>query len=217
MNPMVMVALDHDQFCLAELLARTGHNIGFKLNLDLVLDLGIRNSSRFKDFGRPVFVDLKMWNGQRTMTKIIGQLCEYGFDYTNVHILAGPEIKREFNDSIKLLGVALLTHYDMYYGQTYFGQPTDWQVTKLVNIGNDLPLDGIICHPAWARRVIKMSVCPGIRPLWYKDNRHRDSVTPAQAVASGVDILVIGSPITNHESPLEALDLIFEEIRKVGE
>ena len=216
-DPMVMVALDEDPFHYAEILAKTGHNIGFKLNLDYLLKVGIKTAGRLKDFGRPLFADVKMWNGLRTMIDIMEQLWDAGFTYTNVHILAGSsQIPRmNFTCPFKLLGVALLTHYDEDYGHQFFDQCTSHQITKLITIGNSMTLEGIICGPAHISLVGKgkLAVCPGIRPTWYEDKRHINSFTPAQAVQAGVDIMVIGSPITKAPKPLEALDRIFEEIK----
>lgn len=217
-DPMVMVALDKDLFHYAEVLAKSSHNIGFKLNLDYLLKVGIKQAGRLKDFGRPLFADVKMWNGLRTMMGVMEQLWDAGFSYTNVHILAGSsQIPRmNFTCPFKLLGIALLTHYDEDYGYQFFDQDTSHQITKLINIGNFMALDGIICGPGHVSLVgkNKLRVCPGIRPTWYEDKRHAQSFTPAQAVQAGVDIMVIGSPITKSLEPLQALERIFEEIKQ---
>ena len=216
--PMVMVALDHDQYRLAALLStRTEHNIGFKVNLDFLLQEGISYvGRRLKDHGRPLFADVKMWNGRRTMMSIMEQLAEAGFDYANVHILAGPEIpQKNYGFPFKLLGVALLTHYDEHYGHEYFVRSTTGQIIKLIDRANAMPaLDGVIAGAKFLPNVWegKLRVCPGVRPSWYSDARHAAPVTPAEAVKLGADILVIGSPITKADDPLTAIDRIFREM-----
>jgi orotidine-5'-phosphate decarboxylase len=212
-----MVALDHDQFRMAKLLARSGHNIGFKVNLDFLLEWGpVVVGRRLKEYGRPLFADVKMWNGRRTMMAVMELLAEAGFDYANVHILAGPETpQKNYGFPFKLLGVALLTHYDEHYGHEYFDRSTTSQIIKLINRANAMPaLDGVIAGARFLPNVWegKLRVCPGVRPSWYGDDRHSNPITPAEAIKFGADILVIGSPITKSDNPVIALDRIFEEI-----
>lgn len=216
-GPMVMVALDQDQLALARLLYKSKYNIGFKLNLDYLLNIGIKNAgTMFKYFGRPLFADVKMWNGKRTMLSVLEQLYNARFDYANTHILAATEIPRKNHghEGLKLLGVALLTHYDCHYGQEYFGKSTGQVITALISRAQTLGLDGVIAKAGYlylaGQDMIK--VAPGIRPSWYKDERHPNPITPTMAVKMKTDILVIGSPITKADDPVAALDRIFEEM-----
>jgi len=57
-------------------------------------------------------------------------------------------------------------------------------------------------------------VVPGVRPDWYKDNRHEEEVTPKDAVENGADILVVGSPIMKSGAPASALEKILLEMSK---
>jgi len=222
MKPMIMIALDNDPFYFVEILGRSLTNIGFKINLDYILKVGIKQASRLKDFGKPLFADLKMWNGKRTMMSILEQLGDAGFEYANVHILAGPEIPKmnfvykQRNDSLKLLGVALLTHYNENYGIEFFDRDTSIEIVDLIEKGNKMPLDGIVAGANYMPYVSneKIKVTPGIRPSWYEDKRHSNAVTPKKALDLGSDILVIGSPITKNKNPLEALNKIWEEINE---
>ena len=55
-------------------------------------------------------------------------------------------------------------------------------------------------------------VTPGIRPAWSASGDQKRVTTPAEALASGADHLVIGRPITQAEDPAAALRRICDEI-----
>lgn len=217
-KPIVMVALDDPTpFHLAEKLAGTAHNIGFKINLDFIAKVGIKQvAAIMKDFGRPLFGDVKLWNGARTMQVILDEMEDSGYDYANVHLMAGPEIKKlKARQTLKLLGVALLTHYGEDYGKQWMAfQDTRSAIVRMSYLIDELSLDGIItradCLGLFSDNLIKVS--PGIRPVWYQDNRQHNPLTPVQAIGQGADILVVGSPITKANDPMAALDMIFREI-----
>jgi orotidine-5'-phosphate decarboxylase len=55
-------------------------------------------------------------------------------------------------------------------------------------------------------------VTPGIRPDWASTDDQQRIVTPQQALADGASYLVIGRPITQHEDPAQALEMITASI-----
>jgi orotidine-5'-phosphate decarboxylase len=55
-------------------------------------------------------------------------------------------------------------------------------------------------------------VSPGIRPLWASSDDHKRSCTPAEAIRWGADFIVVGRPIRQASSPLEAAQRIVDEI-----
>ena len=55
-------------------------------------------------------------------------------------------------------------------------------------------------------------VTPGIRPSWSASGDQKRVTTPAEAIASGADHLVIGRPVTQAPDPAEALARICAEI-----
>jgi orotidine-5'-phosphate decarboxylase len=79
-------------------------------------------------------------------------------------------------------------------------------------------LDGVVCS-AQEAPVLRASVgdaallvTPGIRPEWAAKDDQQRIVTPQQAIADGASYLVIGRPITRHESPMQALEMISASI-----
>jgi orotidine-5'-phosphate decarboxylase len=55
-------------------------------------------------------------------------------------------------------------------------------------------------------------VTPGIRPDWASADDQQRIVTPQQAISNGASYLVIGRPITRHENPAQALEMISASI-----
>jgi orotidine-5'-phosphate decarboxylase len=83
-------------------------------------------------------------------------------------------------------------------------------------------LDGAVCSPqevAQLRQTCKddfLLVCPGVRPTWADKGDQKRSLTPAQAIASGADYLVIGRPITAADDPQSAWERTCEELITVS-
>src|SRR3989338_1640331 len=96
-KPFLFVGLDYEDLneaaSFAEELTQVDRpNFGFKLNLDFILNtalLGDRQPfERVLRLERPIFADLKMWNGKRTMVAVVEGLTKVGIDYFNVYSLA---------------------------------------------------------------------------------------------------------------------------------
>ncbi|MEK7559708.1 MAG: orotidine 5'-phosphate decarboxylase / HUMPS family protein [Patescibacteria group bacterium] len=195
-------------------------NFGFKINLDYVLKAGLESAIlTAQSFHKQVFLDLKIFNGSRTMADIAAELAELEVDYFNVHALADKEIvkvKKAIEGSkTKLLGVTVLTHFDDEYCQLYFKNSLKNTAALLASRAIELGCDGVII-PGTVLDVISnfktIKVVPGVRPHWYKDSRHSQAITPKEAQKKGADIIVCGSPIMNSFCPVETAKKILEEI-----
>ena len=226
MNPFVFVALDglvKDEartLSITEELKSVRGNFGFKINLDYVLRKGLMNAFlNIQRFGRPVFVDLKMWNGTRTMASMVRELVALKVDYLNVYALADellPEITKITKDSgTKILGLTVLTHFNESYCKKHFRRSLAETVRHLSLTAVESGCHGIIL-PGTALHVVSdlntLKVVPGVRPDWYSDTRHEEEITPREAVENGADILVCGSPIMKVSNPVGALEKILSEI-----
>jgi orotidine-5'-phosphate decarboxylase len=51
-----------------------------------------------------------------------------------------------------------------------------------------------------------------VRPAWAAADDQRRVATPAEAVAAGADILVVGRPITGASSPRRAARRVLDEL-----
>ncbi len=92
------------------------------------------------------------------------------------------------------------------------------QVMRLAGLARDTGLDGVVCsarEAAILRRQFGDDFClvtPGIRPAGSSADDQARVVTPAAAIASGSNYLVIGRPITRAEDPAAALAAVESEL-----
>lgn len=92
------------------------------------------------------------------------------------------------------------------------------QVLRLAQLAESSGMDGVVCSPqeiTLLRKKISAEfklVTPGIRPAGSASGDQKRIMTPAQAISSGSDWLVIGRPITAAEDPLAALQSINQEL-----
>lgn len=139
----------------------------------------------------------------------------------------------ESGGGTRLLAVTVLTSLDHEQMQaTGLDATPAEQVARLATLAVEAGLDGVVCSPHEVdliRQITKspfLTVTPGIRPD--KDGEvpvsqitshggspddQRRTLTPYDAIVGGSDFLVIGRPITQADSPLEALHAINAEVQ----
>lgn len=237
--PLLFVALDLEDHRARRALARRLHaevpgpGYGFKVNLDAACRLAPGRPALYEqleelaELGRPLFLDLKMWNGGRTMEAIAEGLAEHPelrVEVVDVYPHAGPTFVRRVaaaleGSATKLFGLTVLTHYDDAYCRELYGKGLDATVRFLAARNLEAGCRGVILPATQLEAVAGLgceALCPGIRPSW---DRHPEAnaqvqvATPAAAVKGGARYLVMGSPITKAEAPGEALQRVLWEIK----
>ncbi len=229
-SPLLLVALDGLADNKEKTMGTAAHlsdditgNFGFKVNLDFLLDaeIGLRELlAPIQQFGRPLFADIKMWNGKRTMASVIETLVALNIDYVNVYALADGQIsdtiRRITNGTrTKVLGLTVLTHYDDAYCQKHFRRSLSETVRHFAEVAVAAGCHGIILPGTMLPNVADIhtiKLVPGIRPPDYRDKRHHQEVTARYATLCGADILVCGSPIMKNPDPAQALQQILRDI-----
>ncbi|MEO0769242.1 MAG: orotidine-5'-phosphate decarboxylase, partial [Cyanobacteria bacterium J06649_4] len=89
---------------------------------------------------------------------------------------------------------------------------------QMAQMAKESSLGGAVCSPHEAALLRQKCgndfclVCPGVRPTWAQKGDQQRAMTPAQALQSGADYLVIGRPITQATNPASAFDTICEEM-----
>ena len=79
-------------------------------------------------------------------------------------------------------------------------------------------IEGFVCSPAEVSRLRKelganaVLVTPGIRPSGPSGDDQKRIATPAQAIAEGSSLLVVGRPIRDADDPAAAARAIVGEI-----
>ncbi len=232
---LVYVALDYDSqdqnLDFARGLAQgvASSQYGFKINLDAVANFSPSALnpyyfvSRVRDLGKSVFVDMKMWNGGRTMENVAKGCANLGVSIVNMYPHAGGKfierVKKSLDGSdTKLFTLTVLTHYTDADTQRLYGCLLNEAVRKLAKIGFESGADGLIVpgNQIGDLRLSTMEILsPGIRPSWFEDRKANDqeqTVTPYEALSNGAKYIVVGSPVRNSSNPSEALERIIEEI-----
>lgn len=172
----------------------------------------------------PVFLDLKLHDIPNTVARAAEQIAELGVRLTTVHASGGPSMIESAARTLQgsgtqLLAVTVLTSLADDELAT-IGQPgAVEQVPRLALMASKAGADGIVCAPTdiaalrGSLPASTMLVTPGIRPAMATGDDQARTATPAQALAEGADLLVIGRPITRADDPAAAARAILDDIR----
>jgi orotidine-5'-phosphate decarboxylase len=91
-------------------------------------------------------------------------------------------------------------------------------VVKLAKLAQRAGVDGVVSSPQEVRLIREacgkdfLVVTPGVRPSFASADDQKRIMTPADAVKTGADYLVIGRPIAAAENPVKAAEAIVDEI-----
>ncbi len=176
-----------------------------------------------------VFLDLKLHDIPTTVARAASNCARLGVDLLNVHAGGGRAMMeaavagvREVDPSggAKVIAVTILTSLDSAaLGEMAFDHRSEALVLRWAELAQQCGLDGVVASAREAadiRRVCGpdfLIVTPGIRPSWAAGDDQRRVVTPANAVAAGSNILVVGRPITTADDPRAAAENILSEMK----
>lgn len=222
-NP-VFVALDTTDPTQAETLAEQvrEHVGGLKLGLEFFCANGPDGVRAMARFGLPVFLDLKLHDIPNTVAGAMRALHPIRPAIVTVHAAGGRAMmeaaKAAAPEGTKVVAVTVLTSLDdVDLEATGVGGGSAAQVERLARLTRRAGLDGIVCsgrevapaHQAWPEGFF---VVPGVRPADGEAGDQKRVITPAEAVASGASVLVVGRPITHAQEPGRAARLIAENL-----
>lgn len=225
--PAFWLAVDgHDDSKVMEKLAMIADvpgEFGIKINLDVVLRSPYIIRAVHSRIARPLFVDLKMWNGKRTMTEIVRMLADEGVAMANAyaladHLLEAPA-KVARDRGVVFLAVTILTHFTDQYCQTFFGKSMVDTVRMFAVTAIDRGCDGYILPGTCLDGVTDfpgLKFNPGIRPLWVLDrkaNAQEQLSTVQESFAKGAHFVSCGSPVFDADDPVDALIRILGEVQ----
>jgi orotidine-5'-phosphate decarboxylase len=173
--------------------------------------------------GFDVFLDLKFHDIPNTVAKAVTAAAEMGVWMVNVHASGGREMMVKAKQALEkhgdnaplLIAVTVLTSMseEDLFGLGITRTPAE-QVMLLAKLTKEAGLDGVVCSAQEAQSLksalgkdFKL-ITPGIRPAGTASDDQKRIMTPEQAMAVGVDYLVIGRPITQAENPQQVLQSI---------
>jgi orotidine-5'-phosphate decarboxylase len=219
----IIVALDLASAAEARrLVASLGDTADFyKVGLELYAAAGMDFVRELKRQGKRVFLDLKLYDIGEQVRRAVTVISSSGADFLTIHAVK-PVMEAAVDgrgESLKLLAVTVLTSFDE---QDVRDDGSAFTLSELVEkrVGHAMGagMDGIVCSSLEVSRVRAIAgpkmtlVIPGIRSAGKSTGDQKRAATPADAIASGADYLVIGRQITRAEDPREELLKILEEI-----
>ncbi|HEX8937750.1 MAG TPA: orotidine-5'-phosphate decarboxylase [Sphingomicrobium sp.] len=190
------------------------HAGGVKLGLEFFSAQGPEGVRRISALGLPVFLDVKLHDIPNTVGKAVEALAPLEPAILTVHAGGGRAMLAAARAAApartKVVAVTVLTSLDQadLAAAGVSGSPAE-QVARLAALARDSGVDGIVCsgaevaaaRAAWPKGFF---VVPGIRPAGADVGDQKRVMTPAQALADGASVLVIGRPITGAPDPAQA-------------
>jgi orotidine-5'-phosphate decarboxylase len=197
----------------------------FKVGMELYYAAGNSIVQQLRDRGFNVFLDLKFHDIPNTVAGAVRSATRAGASLLTIHAGGGAAMMSAAAEaasapgSPRLLAVTILTSMDSkeLTGVGITASPAE-QVLRLARLAQASGIDGMVCSAeevATLRRETgpnTLLVIPGIRPAGSAVEDQRRIATPAQAIAQGASMLVVGRPITRAANPAEAAHAILEEI-----
>ena len=178
--------------------------------------------------GFDIFLDLKYHDIPNTVANACKAAADMGVWMINVHAMGGRKMLSAARTAIlpgtvKLIAVTLLTSMDQNDLDDIGLQGSPEQIVlRLAALTRDCGLDGVVCSALEAQPLRQkigadfVLVTPGIRPQENTGGDQKRIATPAAAIQSGSDYLVIGRPITQAQNPLRVLEQINQEIHRIS-
>jgi len=229
LNERIIFALDVDDAGQAlKLVEQLGKTIGYyKIGLQLFLAEGFGLVERVRDMGHKVMLDLKFLDIPNTTAMAMREAAKRGVNLATIHAHVGSVCSAAVAQAgeTTVLGVTVMTSYgDTELSELGYPGTIEDLVQARAGIALAAGCGGVVAsarEAALLRRVYGddfLIVTPGIRPADHgaKDDQHR-VMTPARAIASGADHLVVGRPISRAERPVEVAEGMLQDIAETLE
>ena len=188
-----------------------------KVGLELFTATGPATLQTLMDLGYEVFLDLKLHDIPNTVNRAAAVVGAYGVKYLTIHAMGGPTVLKAGVDGF-LEGAS----------RAGLPEPTPLAVTVLtsddtapahilparVKLALETHCGGIICGAPDLPQVRAVAprltlVVPGIRMAGTDSHDQARTGTPAQALADGADVLVVGRTVTGApDRPKAAAELV---------
>jgi orotidine-5'-phosphate decarboxylase len=213
----ICTALDFPTWASAEPFARAiAPAVGMlKVGLELFVAEGPPVVRAAAALGRPVFLDLKLHDIPNTVEGAARSAAASGASLLTVHAAGGPAMVRAAvkgaGGRLRVLAVTVLTSLDgAALGEIGLAGPPEAAVVRLAKLAVGAGAGGIVCSPHEVRAVRAavgagpLLVVPGVRPPGAAVGDQARVATPAEAVAAGADVIVVGRPLRDAKDPVAA-------------
>jgi orotidine-5'-phosphate decarboxylase len=206
------------------LIEQTKSSVGtFKVGLELYTAHGPSAVQLVRSAAGRCFLDLKLHDIPATMGRAVARARDLGVDYLTVHAAAGKEAlaaAQEAAGPVRLLAVTVLTSLDDAALAELGLQGSSTEVARrMARLAWEAGVHGFVSSPQECAQLKEalgpeaFVVTPGIRPWGTAQGDQRRFASPAQAIANGSDMLVVGRPIRDAADPGEAARRIALEVQ----
>ncbi|MCH2039342.1 MAG: orotidine-5'-phosphate decarboxylase [Saccharospirillaceae bacterium] len=227
----VVVALDYPNQDLAIKMAQQldPAQCRVKVGKELYTASGPVILEKLHALGFDVFLDLKFHDIPNTCAKAVGAAADLGVWMVNVHASGGRRMMEAARNELDkkshqplLIGVTVLTSMEQNdLAEIGLNLDPQEQVRRLALLTQNSGLDGVVCSAQEVELIRNncspefLTVTPGIRPAGSDQGDQRRVLTPQQALAAGVNYMVIGRPITGEKEPYLACNNILADMVKI--
>jgi orotidine-5'-phosphate decarboxylase len=224
-DPPIAIALDYATLDDAE---RTIDLLAdrvrvFKVGLQLFTAAGPAAVEAVHAAGRDVFLDLKAGDIPNTVAGCVRSAAGLGVRFLTIHATAGREavragVRAAEGGRPQLLVVSVLTSLDdESLAETGIPHGVSSQVDAMAALAASEGAPGLVCAASEIARVRAAHrdlflLVPGMRPAWADAGDQKRLGTPAQAVADGADLIVLGRAVTAADDPGAAMDRVLDEL-----
>ncbi len=204
----------------------------FKVGKESFVRYGTEIIRQIHARGGKIFLDLKFHDIPNTVARAAEAACGLKVEMFNLHALGGMRMMTETVDAVRrfaersaekppvVLAVTVLTSLnDDDMKVLGFDRGTRETALNLARIAQDAGVSGVVASAEDAAAIRKacggefLIVTPGIRATKeVAGDDQKRIVTPAEAVSSGADYLVVGRPIRQAADPAGEADAITQEI-----
>lgn len=220
-QPIICIALDYpdaasawpliDQLEPQHCALKVGKELFTSAGPDFVRELVAR--------GFKVFLDLKFHDIPTTVHNAVRAAAELGVWMVNVHASGGRRMLEAAVAAVAdvkqrpyVIAVTVLTSMTAEdLAEVGITAAPAAHVLELAKLAQTAGLDGVVCSAQEAAAIAQqcgagfLRVTPGIRPAGAAQGDQRRIMTPPEAAALGIEVLVIGRPITQAADPVAAL------------
>jgi orotidine-5'-phosphate decarboxylase len=203
-----------------------GDSVSFyKIGLGMLTGGGLALANELKqERGKRIFLDMKFFDIGATVEAAVRGIAQYDLDFLTVH--GDPYVVKAAKEGaagtdLKILAVTILTSLDRddLDGACIKDGLIPDLVQERAGRALEAGADGVISSPheasfirALPQATGKLIVTPGVRPVGADHGDQKRVATPAQAIANGADHVVVGRPVWQANSPLEATQNILSEM-----
>lgn len=198
-----------------------------KVGLELFMAEGPAAIAVCHDLGLDVFLDLKLHDIPETVGRAVRSAASLGIRYLTVHAHGGRAMLERAAEeaaraptTLTILAVTVLTSLDAAdLADLGINVPPPAQVERVARLAWNAGIRGFVASAAEVTNLRSalgpdaLLVTPGIRPAGNAAGDQKRVVTPADAIAAGADLLVVGRPIRDAADPREAARAVAQEIQ----